>query len=193
MISQIQQPHEINVLYLLYVLAKSNKISALYLAYRRESPNDLLSVRKKIYQIMNKYSFFPARNLVLGTSLTKLIFTPKCFSLRPLANISSYFSLSISSRPLWLQTKLLTQYILNLGKYDQNYDIRDRTRFIRQLIVPNEKSGALNKYARRILLAPKPAPVLESAFKGTSYICNISPLSLFWKALNPPAALKVSD
>ncbi|XP_035996390.1 AP-3 complex subunit beta-1 isoform X2 [Fundulus heteroclitus] len=64
------------------------------------------------------------------------------------------------------QTKLLTQYILNLGKYDQNYDIRDRTRFIRQLIVPNEKSGTLNKYARRILLASKPAPVLESAFKG---------------------------
>uniref|UniRef100_A0AAQ5XR78 AP-3 complex subunit beta n=1 Tax=Amphiprion ocellaris TaxID=80972 RepID=A0AAQ5XR78_AMPOC len=63
------------------------------------------------------------------------------------------------------QTKLLTQYILNLGKYDQNYDIRDRTRFIRQLIVPSEKSGALNKYARRILLAPKPAPVLESSFK----------------------------
>uniref|UniRef100_A0A3P9Q1T4 AP-3 complex subunit beta n=1 Tax=Poecilia reticulata TaxID=8081 RepID=A0A3P9Q1T4_POERE len=63
------------------------------------------------------------------------------------------------------QTKLLTQYILNLGKYDQNYDIRDRTRFIRQLIVPSEKSGALNKYARRILLASKPAPVLESAFK----------------------------
>ncbi|KAM9793923.1 AP-3 complex subunit beta-1 isoform 1-T1 [Syngnathus typhle] len=65
------------------------------------------------------------------------------------------------------QTKLLTQYILNLGKYDQNYDIRDRTRFIRQLIVPGDKSGALNKYARRILLAPKPAPVLQSPFKGT--------------------------
>ncbi|XP_028272982.1 AP-3 complex subunit beta-1 isoform X1 [Parambassis ranga] len=63
------------------------------------------------------------------------------------------------------QTKLLTQYILNLGKYDPNYDIRDRTRFIRQLIVPHEKSGALSKYARRILLASKPAPVLESAFK----------------------------
>ncbi|KAF5899737.1 AP-3 complex subunit beta-1 isoform X2, partial [Clarias magur] len=63
------------------------------------------------------------------------------------------------------QTKLLVQYILNLGKYDQNYDIRDRTRFIRQLIVPSEKSGALSKYARRILLAPKPAPVLQSAFK----------------------------
>ncbi|XP_028661540.1 AP-3 complex subunit beta-1 isoform X2 [Erpetoichthys calabaricus] len=63
------------------------------------------------------------------------------------------------------QTKLLTQYILNLAKYDQNYDIRDRTRFIRQLIVPNEKSGALSKYAKKIFLAPKPAPVLESPFK----------------------------
>lgn len=77
-----------------------------------------------------------------------------------------------------LQTKLLTQYILNLGKYDQSYDIRDRTRFIRQLIVPNEKSGALNKYARRILLAPKPAPVLESTFKGISYISNANLLSI---------------
>ncbi|XP_073440245.1 AP-3 complex subunit beta-1 [Dendrobates tinctorius] len=63
------------------------------------------------------------------------------------------------------QTKLLAQYILNLGKYDQNYDIRDRTRFVRQLIVPNEKSGALCKYAKRIFLAQKPAPVLESPFK----------------------------
>ncbi|XP_053303951.1 AP-3 complex subunit beta-1 isoform X2 [Spea bombifrons] len=63
------------------------------------------------------------------------------------------------------QTKLLTQYILNLGKYDQNYDIRDRTRFVRQLIVPNEKSGALSKYAKRIFLVQKPAPLLESPFK----------------------------
>ncbi|XP_008940903.1 PREDICTED: AP-3 complex subunit beta-1-like, partial [Merops nubicus] len=66
------------------------------------------------------------------------------------------------------QTKLLTQYVLNLGKYDQSYDIRDRTRFIRQLIVPNEKSGALSKYAKKIFLAQKPAPLLESPFKGTT-------------------------
>lgn len=67
------------------------------------------------------------------------------------------------------QTKLLTQYILNLGKYDQNYDIRDRTRFIRQLIVPNEKSGALSKYAKKIFLAKKPAPLLESPFKDRDH------------------------
>ncbi|XP_045856377.1 AP-3 complex subunit beta-1 [Meles meles] len=67
------------------------------------------------------------------------------------------------------QTKLLTQYILNLAKYDQNYDIRDRTRFIRQLIVPNEKSGALSKYAKKIFLAQKPAPLLESPFKDRDH------------------------
>ncbi|NXF80700.1 AP3B1 protein, partial [Sclerurus mexicanus] len=67
------------------------------------------------------------------------------------------------------QTKLLTQYVLNLGKYDQSYDIRDRTRFIRQLIVPNEKSGALSKYAKKIFLAQKPAPVLESPFKDRDH------------------------
>lgn len=69
------------------------------------------------------------------------------------------------------QTKLLTQYVLNLAKYDQNYDIRDRARFIRQLIVPTEKSGALSKYAKKLFLALKPAPVLESPFKGTEAFC----------------------
>ncbi|KAG7265478.1 hypothetical protein CRUP_006779 [Coryphaenoides rupestris] len=62
---------------------------------------------------------------------------------------------------LYLTNSSRCGYILNLGKYDQNYDIRDRTRFIRQLIVPNEKSGALGKYARRILLNVKASAYLE--------------------------------
>ena len=36
------------------------------------------------------------------------------------------------------QTKVLCQYVLNLAKYDQNYDIRDRARFLRQLVLPEE-------------------------------------------------------
>lgn len=36
------------------------------------------------------------------------------------------------------QTKSLCQYILNMAKYDQNYDIRDRARFLRQLVLPTE-------------------------------------------------------
>uniref|UniRef100_F6R4B5 AP-3 complex subunit beta n=1 Tax=Ciona intestinalis TaxID=7719 RepID=F6R4B5_CIOIN len=66
------------------------------------------------------------------------------------------------------QTKLLAQYALQLGKYDQSYDIRDRCRFIRHLIMPSSDMGGgqIHKHAKKILLAPKPAPVLESPFKG---------------------------
>ncbi|KAM6200915.1 AP-3 complex subunit beta-2 isoform 5-T5 [Rhynchocyon petersi] len=67
------------------------------------------------------------------------------------------------------QTKLLTQYVLNLAKYDQNYDIRDRARFTRQLIVPSEQGGALSRHAKKLFLAPKPAPVLESSFKDRDH------------------------
>ncbi|KAH3752044.1 hypothetical protein DPMN_186652 [Dreissena polymorpha] len=64
------------------------------------------------------------------------------------------------------QTKLLCQYVFNLAKYDQNYDIRDRSRFLRQLVLPSGEKGILAKHAKKIFLATKPAPVLESKFKG---------------------------
>lgn len=73
---------------------------------------------------------------------------------------------------------MLTQYVLNLAKYDQNYDIRDRARFIRQLIVPMDKGGALNKYAKKLFLALKPAPVLESPFKGKDNVVKNIPLMI---------------
>ncbi|KAK3599723.1 hypothetical protein CHS0354_037195 [Potamilus streckersoni] len=64
------------------------------------------------------------------------------------------------------QTKLLVQYVFNLAKYDQNYDIRDRARFLRQVVMPGENSrGLFTKHAKKIFLATKPAPVLESKFK----------------------------
>ena len=54
----------------------------------------------------------------------------------------------------------------------QNYDIRDRARFLRQMILPGEKgAGALAKHAKKIFLATKPAPVLESEFKGLPMFC----------------------
>ncbi len=65
------------------------------------------------------------------------------------------------------QTKLLCQYVLNLAKYDQNYDIRDRARLIRQLVLPTgDATSSLAKHAKKIFLASKPAPLLESKFKG---------------------------
>lgn len=68
------------------------------------------------------------------------------------------------------QTKLLCQYVLNLAKYDQNYDIRDRSRFLRQFVLPSDKPCALAKYAKKVFLATKPAPVLESNFNCEYYI-----------------------
>lgn len=59
---------------------------------------------------------------------------------------------------------LLVQYVLNLAKYDQNYDIRDRARYFRTLIYNNEKCPVLAKHLKKILLAPKPAPILESIY-----------------------------
>jgi len=64
------------------------------------------------------------------------------------------------------QTTLLCQYVLNLAKYDQSYDIRDRARFIRHILFPDNVESKLSKFARKILLSSKPAPVLQSKFKG---------------------------
>ena len=38
------------------------------------------------------------------------------------------------------QSRLLCQYVLNLAKYDLNYDIRDRARFLQKLVLPKEVS-----------------------------------------------------
>ncbi len=65
------------------------------------------------------------------------------------------------------QVALLVQYVLNLAKYDQNYDIRDRARYFRALIYNNEKCPMLAKHLKKILIAPKPAPVLESIYKDS--------------------------
>lgn len=65
------------------------------------------------------------------------------------------------------QTTLLCQYVFSLARYDQNYDLRDRARFLRQFIFPTSmENSKLEKYAKKIFLASKPAPILESRFKG---------------------------
>ena len=65
------------------------------------------------------------------------------------------------------QTELLCQYIFTLARYDQNYDIRDRARFLKQFIFPsNGQSTILSRNAKNIFLATKPAPMLESKYQG---------------------------
>jgi AP-3 complex subunit beta len=64
------------------------------------------------------------------------------------------------------QTELLCQYVFNLARYDQNYDIRDRARFLKQFIFPTNNQSVLAKNAKSIFLAPKPAPTLKSNYCG---------------------------
>lgn len=62
---------------------------------------------------------------------------------------------------------MLCQYVFNLARYDENYDIRDRARFLKPFIFPTDgKETILSKNARKIFLASKPAPQLESKYHG---------------------------
>lgn len=69
------------------------------------------------------------------------------------------------------QTTLLCQYVLKQAKYDQNYDIRDRSRFLNNILFPPEqfKDSVLSKHANNIFLAEKPAPLLQSNFVGNYF------------------------
>ncbi|XP_018578940.1 AP-3 complex subunit beta-2 [Anoplophora glabripennis] len=63
------------------------------------------------------------------------------------------------------QTSLLCQYIFNLARYDQNYDIRDKARLLKQFVPAQD--GKLKSQALRIFLASKPAPLLQSHFRDS--------------------------
>lgn len=66
----------------------------------------------------------------------------------------------------------LNQYLLNLARYDTDYDVRDRARFLRALTIPNtqgEQNAGLNQlkeHLKTILLSNKEPPVIESEIQG---------------------------
>lgn len=64
------------------------------------------------------------------------------------------------------QTALLTQHVFNLARYDANYDVRDRARFLKPFTTSNERSSILLQNAKKIFLATKPAPQTEYRYVG---------------------------
>ncbi|CAG8441070.1 3847_t:CDS:10 [Acaulospora morrowiae] len=91
----------------------------------------------------------------------------------------------LSLHPTDHTINLITQYVLNLARYDLNYDIRDRARFLRGLVLINgkkENTGEnveimetsqsteaniiLTDSLKRILLCEKDAPSEESPSAG---------------------------
>ncbi|KAF2353100.1 AP-3 complex subunit beta C-terminal domain [Trinorchestia longiramus] len=67
------------------------------------------------------------------------------------------------------ETVLLCQYVYNLAKYDANYDIRDRARLLRAVVLPPVNAGdapsTLTANARNLFMAYKPPPQHQSTFK----------------------------
>ena len=74
------------------------------------------------------------------------------------------------------QTLLLCQYVYNLCKYDTNYDIRDRARLLRAVVLPapGASPSFLTTNARNLFMAAKPPPLQQSTFKGLKQLHAIT-------------------
>jgi AP-3 complex subunit beta len=60
------------------------------------------------------------------------------------------------------QTTQLFQYVLNLAKYDTNYDLRDRARLIRRVVFNvGNKANTLHEHAEGLFLTKKPVPTMD--------------------------------
>lgn len=69
---------------------------------------------------------------------------------------------------LWLRQReeceLLVKYVMQLARFDQSYDVRDRCRFLRAFMNEDNRLAA---FANEIFNAEKPSPTLQSSFKGS--------------------------
>lgn len=95
-------------------------------------------------------------------------------------NITKLQILTLSAKLICLNAthpilNSLNQYLLNLARYDTDYDVRDRARFLRGLTIPNqggEKAGLsqIKHHLKEILLSNKEAPLIESEVKSKGII-----------------------
>ena len=72
--------------------------------------------------------------------------------------------LYLSVAPAPPRCEEILKYVLQLAKYDQSYDIRDRARLIRQLVFATDPAGELRTAAKTLFLAEKPVPELRGLF-----------------------------
>lgn len=63
--------------------------------------------------------------------------------------------------------RALFDYVLTLAKYDQSYDVRDRARLLRALLVA-DSAPAFKAAAKRLLETAKPVPVFRSEYAARS-------------------------
>ena len=96
-------------------------------------------------------------------------------------NLTKLQILTLSAKLICLNPEhptlvLLNQYLLGLARYDVNYDVRDRARFLRALTILNgeDKPGltALKQHLPDILLSNKQSPIIQSGAQSKLYRYN---------------------
>jgi len=61
------------------------------------------------------------------------------------------------------KTGLIAQYIFNLAKFDASYDIRDKSRLLRNILINQQgKCNTLMSYAKDLIVTKKPAPKMAA-------------------------------
>eukprot|EP00727_Mastigamoeba_balamuthi_P004329 m51a1_g13894 Adaptor protein complex 3 (AP-3), beta subunit (1175) ;mRNA; r:711313-716670 len=65
------------------------------------------------------------------------------------------------------RTESIFRYVLQLSKYDANYDVRDRARVVRQLLY-SDRAPRLRAQALRLFLGEKPVPVSPAQSDASS-------------------------
>ncbi len=62
------------------------------------------------------------------------------------------------------QSTAIFHYVLDLAKFDMNYDVRDRTRLMRVLLIDGEnKASTLASHAKTLFINQKPAPSIATS------------------------------
>eukprot|EP00026_Physarum_polycephalum_P001606 Phypoly_transcript_01608.p1 GENE.Phypoly_transcript_01608~~Phypoly_transcript_01608.p1 ORF type:complete len:1062 (+),score=136.00 Phypoly_transcript_01608:71-3256(+) len=79
-------------------------------------------------------------------------------------NLGAKLHLTNTSSPSGGQTSSIFVYVLELAKFDLNYDIRDRARLMRVILLDKDnKVPSLHSHARELFVNQKPAPSIASA------------------------------
>jgi AP-3 complex subunit beta len=61
------------------------------------------------------------------------------------------------------QTMKIFTYLLTLAKFDVNYDVRDRGRLLRRLLINSAPESILGQHTQSLVMTSKPAPVIPSS------------------------------
>ena len=64
------------------------------------------------------------------------------------------------------KSEALFNHVLNMARYDMNYDVRDRARFLKALCQSTDQAPTLAQNAARILFALKPTPKFDTVSAG---------------------------